>query len=143
MSEPSAPAGWYTDPSDDTRRRFWDGEKWTQETAPRFAPPTPETAQPTTSEQTEKPPGWTPTRLLLLVSGVLIVIGLVIGFRHVGGVDINGNPYHCGSAFVAAAGSSGTHCDSVRRVPLITGLGFVGFGITVGVIAIATYRRPQ
>lgn len=27
------PAGWYPDPSDETRQRYWDGETWTDHTA--------------------------------------------------------------------------------------------------------------
>lgn len=33
------PAGWYNDPTDPLQRRYWDGEKWTEHTAGRYAPP--------------------------------------------------------------------------------------------------------
>lgn len=32
MSE-TPPAGWYPDPSDDSRQRYWDGSAWTEHTA--------------------------------------------------------------------------------------------------------------
>lgn len=31
----SAPAGWYPDPNDPSRDRYWDGERWTQQTRGR------------------------------------------------------------------------------------------------------------
>jgi uncharacterized protein len=31
---PSAPAGWYSDPDGSGRRRYWDGERWTDALAP-------------------------------------------------------------------------------------------------------------
>ncbi|GLI27781.1 hypothetical protein ARHIZOSPH14_20230 [Agromyces rhizosphaerae] len=34
---PSAPAGWYDDPDDATRRRYWDGAAWTDRTEARTA----------------------------------------------------------------------------------------------------------
>lgn len=33
MSE-TPPAGWYPDPQDDTKQRYWDGSSWTEHTAP-------------------------------------------------------------------------------------------------------------
>lgn len=33
MSE-TPPAGWYPDPQDNTRQRYWDGNAWTEHTAP-------------------------------------------------------------------------------------------------------------
>jgi hypothetical protein len=38
MTEQSPPAGWYTDPSDQSLRRYWDGSQWTEHTAPAFNP---------------------------------------------------------------------------------------------------------
>jgi Protein of unknown function (DUF2510) len=35
----SPPAGWHPDPQDSTKQRYWDGNQWTQHTAPRYAPP--------------------------------------------------------------------------------------------------------
>jgi ketosteroid isomerase-like protein len=40
MSEPpSPPADWYTDPQKPDQRRYWDGQQWTEHTAPIGAPP--------------------------------------------------------------------------------------------------------
>lgn len=39
----STPAGWYADPTDPSRTRWWDGAQWTEHTAPLPAP-TPEPA---------------------------------------------------------------------------------------------------
>ena len=37
----ATPAGWYPDPSDATKQRWWDGSQWTnqQQPAPGYAPP--------------------------------------------------------------------------------------------------------
>lgn len=34
----SAPAGWYPDPSDGSRQRWWDGARWAPSPPPTFAP---------------------------------------------------------------------------------------------------------
>jgi len=34
-------AGWYTDPSEPSGQRYWDGAAWTEHTAPGAAPPSP------------------------------------------------------------------------------------------------------
>lgn len=36
LAQPSTPAGWYPDPGDPTRQRYWDGTQWTDSTAPAF-----------------------------------------------------------------------------------------------------------
>jgi hypothetical protein len=38
MSEPTRPAGWYPDPNSDRHWRWWDGESWTDNSAPRWSP---------------------------------------------------------------------------------------------------------
>jgi hypothetical protein len=38
------PAGWYADPRDATKWRYWDGAQWTDHVAPRLAQPRPEDA---------------------------------------------------------------------------------------------------
>lgn len=46
MSDPkNAPRGWYPDPSDATRERFWDGQEW-KSTRPRVSPQATTTAPP-------------------------------------------------------------------------------------------------
>jgi hypothetical protein len=36
---PAPPAGWYADPAGGSRHRYWDGQRWTERTAP--PPPSP------------------------------------------------------------------------------------------------------
>ncbi|MBX3309228.1 MAG: DUF2510 domain-containing protein [Cryobacterium sp.] len=38
----TTPAGWYPDPDDATKSRWWDGARWTEDRAPLQAPPIPE-----------------------------------------------------------------------------------------------------
>lgn len=47
----SPPAGWYDDPDQPGRQRYWDGEQWGAVAPPSFAPaaPTPRSAQPDTA----------------------------------------------------------------------------------------------
>lgn len=47
MEPPKAPAGWYPDTSTSGQTRYWDGERWTEHTAPVDAPPV--TAEPQAS----------------------------------------------------------------------------------------------
>jgi hypothetical protein len=35
VTEPHPPPGWYNDPSDEKRRRYWDGSAWTDRREPR------------------------------------------------------------------------------------------------------------
>ena len=45
VSGPSTPAGWYPDPQDPSRQRYWDGAAWSEATQPfPTAPPPPPTA---------------------------------------------------------------------------------------------------
>lgn len=61
------PAGWYADPKMTSTQRYWDGERWTEQTAPA-APPVPTRSGPST---------WTIARGVAL--GVAAVIaGLVL-----------------------------------------------------------------
>lgn len=54
----SASAGWYQDPSQTDRLRYWDGQQWTQHThAPTPAAPSPDGATPTFSPEAETSPG--------------------------------------------------------------------------------------
>jgi len=41
MAGPKAPAGWYPDETDANLLRYWDGDTWTEHTAPASAPPAP------------------------------------------------------------------------------------------------------
>lgn len=41
---PSPPADWYADPQKPDQRRYWDGQQWTEHTAPIGAPPPPSDA---------------------------------------------------------------------------------------------------
>lgn len=40
----STPAGWYPDPENSGQQRYWDGNAWTENSAPRGASPAPATA---------------------------------------------------------------------------------------------------
>lgn len=39
MDAPKAPAGWYPDTTEPSQLRYWDGDAWTQHTAPADVPP--------------------------------------------------------------------------------------------------------
>lgn len=41
MDAPQAPPGWHTDPQNPSQLRYWDGQSWTEHTAPVDAPPPP------------------------------------------------------------------------------------------------------
>lgn len=74
------PPGWYTDPTDQNRARWWDGNDWTDhtrapewgETLPRLAPP------PTT------PPPIPTTRRARYAVGVLLLVVVAIGAYLIG-----------------------------------------------------------
>jgi Protein of unknown function (DUF2510) len=56
----SQQAGWHPDPQDPMKQRYWDGLKWTEHTAPRYAPPSvPPLGQKTFVPQPTK--GFTPS----------------------------------------------------------------------------------
>ena len=57
MGPPPAPPGWYLDPTDSSRERWWDGAQWAEESRPFGAaevPPPPPPPPP------EHPAGWYP-----------------------------------------------------------------------------------
>lgn len=55
---PPVPPGWYTDPSDASRARYWNGTSWQAQTRPLSAPPPPPTppGQSTPSQPPPLPP---------------------------------------------------------------------------------------
>lgn len=89
MTNPAMPpAGWYPDPADNTRRRYWNGTSWTdqvQPTAPATAPAqsTSPTASSDTAARAYKPSFEHPKRSR---TGLLwkIPAGLVAGFLALG-----------------------------------------------------------
>src|SRR5262245_51218260 len=50
------PAGWYPDPDDPARARYWDGTAWTAYTGPRDASGQPRTPPPQGTEATPEGP---------------------------------------------------------------------------------------
>ena len=77
----STPSGWYTDPEDPTRQRYWDGQSWTEhrtDPAPAAAQPAP--AQPAAAYATTAtlPPKQNNNTLrnVLIVAGVVLLLML-------------------------------------------------------------------
>jgi archaellum component FlaG (FlaF/FlaG flagellin family) len=72
---PSTPPGWYASPDGSGGQRYWDGQKWTDHTAPPTAPAAPYTQQPSVSGQQKKGKGCLFWGFIVLV--VVVVIGLI------------------------------------------------------------------
>lgn len=84
-------AGWFPDPQDPNSLRYWDGHAWTSHTSPGPPPPAgaPSPVSPTPGPATPAPPPYggqpapvppspaTSNRMLLLVIGVIVVVGMV------------------------------------------------------------------
>jgi hypothetical protein len=59
MGPPPAPAGWYLDPSDSSRERWWDGAGWSDRSRPFGAEDAPaQSPEPPIPPPPEHPPGW-------------------------------------------------------------------------------------
>ena len=69
----STPAGWYPDPSDPQRVRYWDGGNWSGDSRPAF--PNPATSGPFGSSATRAPRPWWQT-WLAIVPGLLLCLPL-------------------------------------------------------------------
>ena len=76
MSE-TPPAGWYPDPQDADRQRYWDGNAWTEHTAD--ASPQAAGAAATTSTSSSGPDTWTWQSILATIfcCNVLGVVGVL------------------------------------------------------------------
>lgn len=78
-----APAGWFPDPEDETRNRYWDGQQWTDQRSPRSqqgAPPPPSGQPIAASEGT--PPAKKKRRIFLwffLAVQVIFIIWIIAG----------------------------------------------------------------
>ncbi|CAH0255342.1 hypothetical protein SRABI76_03349 [Microbacterium oxydans] len=70
---PQTPQGWYTDPSQPTQQRWWDGMQWTQHTAPLGQVPVAATtgAAPAQAAKSSK------LTVTLIVAGVVLLITLL------------------------------------------------------------------
>jgi hypothetical protein len=77
MTSPLPPAGWYPDPVDSGRQRYWDGTQWTDQNSPAAAPP-PAAALPQKAKSNST---------LLIIGGAVLVA--VVGGAIVGGGDNN------------------------------------------------------
>jgi Protein of unknown function (DUF2510) len=65
MSTPPAPAGWYLDPSDSSRERWWDGTGWAEQSRPFVGAMPAPAREPAPAPQPPPPPplhpaGWYP-----------------------------------------------------------------------------------
>jgi Protein of unknown function (DUF2510) len=81
MPPPSLPAGWYSDPKDESQDRFWDGKVWTEKTHAKFGTAPAPGARPApavrrTPVKAAGRPG--PFAIGCLVIVGLIVVGIVI-----------------------------------------------------------------
>ena len=81
MSEQRSP-GWYQDPTDRSRRRYWDGSDWTDQVAPTRLQPTgsstPATGEPKTRADIQRSRRRSPGRLWAL-GGIFLVVVVGIG----------------------------------------------------------------
>lgn len=80
------PAGWYPDPRDASRRRYWDGERWSELTATGDATPSAGNAADAGSPGPQGPGDR--RRLLLIAAAVAVVLVLgAAGWAVLGGSD--------------------------------------------------------
>lgn len=120
--EPTATSGWYPDPEDAKRQRYWDGQKWTDRRAPLSGvhPPSPQPAS--TS-------AWNSSTRTVTTNG-LAVASMVMGIAWL---------YWVGSASALVLGymarrqidaSSGTQRGRAMAVTGIA-LGWIGIGVLI------------
>lgn len=95
--------GWYEDPQQQARYRYWDGQKWTGQTSSAASPPTAAQAAPPSPPGTPPPPGGppapvpappaprkgTPIVIKVALGVVLGVVLLIAGCALLIGVGVN------------------------------------------------------
>lgn len=69
-----APAGWYPDPQDPARQRFWDGARWTEQVMPAPSTSIMPPPAPPADKRTRRIPAW--LWWVLAVAGVVVAIVL-------------------------------------------------------------------
>ena len=83
---PTAPPGWHDDPNDPRSLRYWDGSQWTDQRAPKQAPP-PVAEGARGSE-------WPPPRIAALVGAGAIIVGSLSPWATItsafGSISVNG-----------------------------------------------------
>jgi hypothetical protein len=89
----STPAGWYADPDDPNRQRYWNGAAWTEnrtEPAAAPAPPAPPVAT-TTMPAAVATPNHTTRNVILIIIAVLILLvgGCTVALVVAGGSAVN------------------------------------------------------
>ncbi len=69
----STPAGWYPDPTNGGRPRYWDGTQWTEQWAPSHSAPS--SGEPPRVTR-KKPAGWI---VAVAIAGALLVAVIIVG----------------------------------------------------------------
>lgn len=116
------PAGWYPDPRDASRRRYWDGERWSELTATGDATPAPVAG---TTAHAGGPGAQGPgdrRGLLLIAAAVAVVLVLgAVGWAVLGGSDDATDDAAAtstsGSSTTDGTGPDGTGPDATDPTP--------------------------
>ncbi|GAA3922946.1 Ltp family lipoprotein [Microbacterium invictum] len=116
------PAGWYLDPHDTARQRYWDGARWTEQVAaPDAAATPPSTESPSAVGaaaavvSTRRLPKLTWWQWALGALGTLVLISMIVtGINGVAGIGADSASSDPAPAEPAAAGSGGFTQDSKR-----------------------------
>lgn len=72
MSTPQPPAGWYPDPDDGSRQRYWDGDEWTEDRVDYRATTPGQATGPVSSAGGNR-------RALFIVGGLVVALVLIVG----------------------------------------------------------------
>lgn len=104
----TTPAGWYPDPSDISRQRYYDGKQWTEHYA-NYAPLPPAPPQPPPKKTND-------TRVLLAVAGCIVAL-VIIALATGGNDDDNTTPSAASTSTVASRTAVTPPHETAPRAP--------------------------
>lgn len=73
VADTSVPAGWYPNPEDEMSIRYWDGQGWTEHTAPRFA----ESAPGSSAQKSGRNVGWSLFYLSVAIAALITLVSVL------------------------------------------------------------------
>jgi hypothetical protein len=143
MTTPLPPAGWFPDPSDPGRQRWWDGTRWTEFSTDRqssgSAPQTPVALAPSAIA-----PGrrfvWRPTLSTWIVGAIALLCGIVgIGSNGLGGFLVGVSVFALGAGIwtLVTRRPSWLNLSGSRRA------GGAALGISFAVVLLGALIAPQ